>query len=216
MPVLIAVPAGLFTYSRFNNNYYDENSAILTELSVISTTLTGFAIKNIFKRERPFAELSGLNIEKTDIPGDRYSFPSLHAANSFAFATSLTLRYPDKPVLITGVYLYALLVSYGRPYLGVHYPSDILTGAILGSGMAALVFSLRPYIINAKNNVFRESGKPDLNSSANLTTFAIGGLFASEAINYLLQKSKVKVLKNMNTVINNDDSYITMKFCLLL
>lgn len=68
-----------------------------------------------------------------------YTFPSCHAANSFAIATfvSLTMR---KRWIIIGIFLWAIFLSYTRLYLGVHYPGDIFVGALIGSAIAFGVY----------------------------------------------------------------------------
>lgn len=73
--------------------------------------------------------------------GGQYSFVSAHAANSFGFAT-LTgcLLRPHFRNLIWILYIWAAAVSYSRIYLGVHYPSDIICGGILGISLAMLIF----------------------------------------------------------------------------
>jgi undecaprenyl-diphosphatase len=60
-----------------------------------------------------------------------YGFVSGHAANSFALATFISLLFGNKWVT-TGMLIWAAWVSYSRIYLGVHYPGDVLGGAIIG------------------------------------------------------------------------------------
>lgn len=189
----ILVPATLFGVSRTNSNYYDENSTVLLSLSEgLSAGLT-FGLKNIVKRERPYKTLANVNYDGSKFLLDRYSFPSGHSSLSFAMATSLTLRYPEKPVLISGLYLYSTAVSLGRIYLGVHYPSDVFAGMLIGSGSALIVHSLRKEIIKGKNNLFRESNREDANEESISTALIFTSFIATDIINSILEKAINKI-----------------------
>jgi membrane-associated phospholipid phosphatase len=103
-------------------------------LRAAGTVLAAYAanqsIKLIVRRRRP--ELDGLPA----LTGthSRLSYPSAHASTSLAGARALSGTLPATP-------LYALAVgmAVSRPYLGVHYPSDSLAGAVLGAAVAELV-----------------------------------------------------------------------------
>jgi undecaprenyl-diphosphatase len=69
-----------------------------------------------------------------------YGFVSGHAANSFALATFLSLIFRNKWATI-GLFIWAAMVSFSRVYLGVHYPGDVLGGAVLGVLLAWGTFS---------------------------------------------------------------------------
>lgn len=202
------VPATLFGVSRANNNYYDENSSVLLALSEgLSAGLT-FGIKNIIRRERPFAVLHNVNYDRSKFLLDRYSFPSGHTSISIAMATSLTLRYPDKPILISGVYLYSTIVAFGRIYLGVHYPSDVLAGMLIGSGSAVIVHSLRKEILEGKNNLFREKGREDVNQKSVSTPLILLSLIGTDVVNYFLGKSEKNIFRysKININVNGSDN----------
>jgi undecaprenyl-diphosphatase len=64
--------------------------------------------------------------------GGLYGFVSSHAANTFGLATFLTLKLGKKQKAIAWLFFYALVVSYTRIYLGVHYPLDLFFGALVG------------------------------------------------------------------------------------
>jgi undecaprenyl-diphosphatase len=90
-----------------------------------------YAIKLAVKRPRPVLEgLPPLGGAPSSL-----SFPSAHSTASFAAATAMTRIAPEAAVL----YLLAVLIALGRPYLGMHYPSDVLGGALLGAGLGLAV-----------------------------------------------------------------------------
>ena len=69
-------------------------------------------------------------------PAD-YSFPSGHTATAFALATSLSITYPKWYVIAPSA-LWACSVGVSRMNEGVHYPSDVLAGAVIGAGCAVV------------------------------------------------------------------------------
>lgn len=206
------IPVTLFTVSRVNNNYYDENSSALLTLSEGLSIGITYGLKNIVKRKRPFENLSNVHYDGNKFLLDYYSFPSGHSAISFSIATSLTLRYPDKPVLITGVYLYSTLISFGRIYLGVHYPSDVLAGMIIGSGSAAIIHSLRKEIIKGKNNLFREQNRDDSNQKSVSVPLLFISMIAGDVVNYVIGKSMGNNLKVGFDLVGKNNVKLNLNF----
>lgn len=104
-------------------------------LVLSSSHLLVHVMKRIINRQRPYAQLG--NIEILVEPFEAYSFPSGHTTASFSVALVLSFYLPYFfPFGIS----FALLVGISRVYLGVHYPSDVLFGALI-----AFVFS---YVIH--------------------------------------------------------------------
>ena len=96
-----------------------------------------FPLKRLFRRRRPF-----LAFVKARVLGPRpqdFSLPSGHSAAAFAGAFLLTAHVP---VLGPFFYLVALIVAFSRVYLGVHYPSDVVFGAVAGTALAVVYRTL--------------------------------------------------------------------------
>jgi undecaprenyl-diphosphatase len=113
------------------------------QLTLLHGLLVGFALerpiywalKNVCRRNRPPV---ALNIPSFIIPSDRFSFPSGHTSAAFLVATLVSSFYPAWAPLL---FSWAVMVGMARVILGVHFPTDTLVGALMGSGLA--LFSLR-------------------------------------------------------------------------
>jgi undecaprenyl-diphosphatase len=105
------------------------NKGLVIGASYLGTAVLTTALKGIFKRPRPYESYPELIYPKST--EGSYSFPSGHTSSAFSTATSLTLAFPKWYVAIPA-FSYAGAVGYSRLDLGVHYPSDVLAGALLG------------------------------------------------------------------------------------
>jgi undecaprenyl-diphosphatase len=99
--------------------------------TVLLADLVSLGLKQLTDRPRPFL------VEPTPEPLMRtpldLSLPSGHAATSFAGATLLSIAQPRAAVPL---FLLAILISWSRVYVGVHYPLDVAAGALVGVGVA--------------------------------------------------------------------------------
>lgn len=116
-------------------------------------------LRPIFTRMRPSNPDNPVSALVTIVDGyrgGRYGFPSCHAANSFALSTFLALvvRHRRFAFFIFG---WAIVNSYSRLYLGVHYPGDLLVGALIGSGFGYLCYRGAMWV----NHMMSSSAKVD-------------------------------------------------------
>lgn len=110
------------------------------------------AFKKTFKRYRPSHHTTIgpqthviENLEGEIYRGGKYGFISGHSANFFGIACCVFLLM-GKPISKWWLFVWAGLIAYSRIYLGVHYPSDILCGAIVGIACGAVAFKIADLI----------------------------------------------------------------------
>lgn len=99
-------------------------------------------LKQTIKRDRPCDRFN--DITPQIIPADKFSLPSGHSAAAFVFATLIGFYYPDLMLL---AYAVAGLIGLSRVFLGVHYPTDIIAGSVLGVGAGLLGLVLNSFLI---------------------------------------------------------------------
>lgn len=115
---------------------------IQMSLALAANTFTTFALKRIINRDRPSITYPYLQAFESE---RHYSFPSGHTSNAFCDATSLSLNF-KKWYVIVPAYTWACAVGYSRMHLGMHYPSDVLAGAIVGAGSAWVTYKSNKWI----------------------------------------------------------------------
>lgn len=101
-----------------------------------SVLIDNVILKNLVARTRPYEVVPGL----TSLIGvqDDFSFPSGHTGSSFAAAAVMYRGLPKKvgvPVLV-----FAFMMGFSRLYVGVHYPSDVIGGALIGTAIALFAY----------------------------------------------------------------------------
>ena len=107
---------------------------VLAALMILVSDQLSNLVKDTFQRLRPSYE-PGLMVHLVNAyKGEEYGFYSGHATNNFSIAVFLIVVLGKKINWIWMIALpYALIISYTRIYLGVHFPGDIIAGAIMGS-----------------------------------------------------------------------------------
>jgi len=133
--VAYSVPVALMVGGVVRHDGEMRQNALYVGSSAAITLGATLLMKAVFKRRRPFVQ--NLKIVAVYNAGST-SFPSGHSSTSFAVATALSRAYP-KWYVIAPSYLWAGSVAYSRMYLGVHYPSDVVGGAMLGTTTAWLL-----------------------------------------------------------------------------
>lgn len=96
--------------------------------ALVAAALISMVLKTVIDRERPF--ITYPDIEKLSSGGSA-SFPSGHALEAFSIAMALTLVTRKRSIAVA-VFIWAFLVAYSRMALGVHYPSDVAGGVLIG------------------------------------------------------------------------------------
>jgi len=110
---------------------------MLLPLILLTDQVNSNLVKTVFHRPRPCHLIDGnAVVEQVRLLvdcGSGYSFPSSHAVNNFGFATLMSFYYRRWAWLFL---LYAAMMALSRVVVGVHYPSDVLGGALIGAGLA--------------------------------------------------------------------------------
>lgn len=152
----VLILAFLFLTLRYERRTWGWLAIGIALCFLFSDRISVVCFKDVVCRLRPCHALENVRMFRTTC-GGQYGFVSSHAANVFALAIFLAMRYwraqrggdgqAEKkcsvqflfPILIM---LWACVVGYSRPYLGKHYPGDVMCGALVGLGLGALVYFL--------------------------------------------------------------------------
>jgi undecaprenyl-diphosphatase len=146
-PLGIAIFAAIWLFIFIKGGKRGRTAALLLiPLIYLSDQLSSTVIKSLIARPRPCHLAGGVPII-SDIHllvpcGSGYSFPSSHAANNFAFAALMTIYFRKFWYVF---FTYAVLMGFSRISVGVHYPSDVLGGALIGVILSFLVYGIWYY-----------------------------------------------------------------------
>ena len=129
----------------------DKNKGESIILSVLTTLFFYNTVKGIVRRERPIGAEGIRSLRVETATGT--SFPSGHTSNAAAFFTALAVEFKKRPLYILSAIL-IVLVGLSRLYLGVHWPSDVLVGAVLGICISLILSRLSYYNVKEKTTAF--------------------------------------------------------------
>ncbi len=142
IPISIATPVMMYTIGLIQKDSLIKHKALFIGETFLASAFVTIASKSIFKRDRPY--VTHPSIQPLSLEGS-YSMPSAHTSSAFATATSLCMAYPKWYVVVPS-FVWASSVGYSRMHLGVHYPSDVLVGALVGSGSAVLMYKANQWL----------------------------------------------------------------------
>jgi undecaprenyl-diphosphatase len=142
-----SIPLYAFLLYHVYAVYKQRTLGILISLALLilmTDQFTSGLMKPFFERLRPSHEptLQGMVHLVNGYAGGNYGFASSHAANTFGIAMFLYCLFRHEKSWVGWLFLWAAFVSYTRIYLGVHYPGDIIVGALIGVLFGWLVFKL--------------------------------------------------------------------------
>ncbi|MFN6388749.1 MAG: phosphatase PAP2 family protein [Bacteroidota bacterium] len=132
--ISVGVPVGYFVAGMIHDNKALKQKAAYIAAAIILNTASTTLLKNVVKRERPYHTYTGIFPDK--IKSD-FAFPSGHTSSAFATATSLALATKKWHVAVPA-FVWSAGVGYSRIYLGQHYPSDVIMGALVGTSSAII------------------------------------------------------------------------------
>lgn len=119
-----------------------------TTAGVAANFIVTFGLKYSVNRTRPYISYPQIQHNRDNKDA---SFPSGHTSFAFNTATSLTMFYPKWYVVIPA-YTWATAVGYSRMHLGMHYPSDVVVGALVGAGTSWLSVKGNKWLEHRKQN----------------------------------------------------------------
>ena len=136
----------LFTVVIDKNNRW--KLAVLIPIAILLIDQSGVFIKKTILRPRPWADMPVDLVNHLISPkGRNYSFPSNHAANMSGLATVFSLIYSKYKYIFWSI---AGIVILSRVYIGVHYPSDVIAGWLLGTVFGLMLVKSWKYFNKAK------------------------------------------------------------------
>lgn len=171
IPAFAAVPTGFVLVGYAAQSPKTVRAGVLSGVGQASALGFTILLKALTDRPRPFEALPAVNVKHrwSAVGG---SFPSGHASQAYAIATALSLHYRSAAVTIP-LFIWATAIGYGRVYLGLHYPSDVLGGMLIGSAAGFLAWGLRAELAGLSDKIVSPMEAPDGMGGVNLLEIQI-------------------------------------------
>lgn len=146
--IALATPIVMGTAALISKDDDLLKDAIYVGTSIGVSSVLTYSMKKAVNRPRPYKTYDDI-VAYEELSS--LSFPSGHTSLAFTTATALSLKYP-KWYVIAPTYVWACSVGYSRMNLGVHYPSDVLAGAVLGAGSAYITYKANEWFWKKQEN----------------------------------------------------------------
>lgn len=146
---LVLILIAVLLYAKISRRETLKKIAIIALVTLLFSGAIAFVLKHIVHEPRPFMTLDNVHLLITE--DDLNSFPSGHTTSTVAVVTALILNMKELAkkyywIIDIALIIFAILIPFSRMYVGVHYPGDILAGAIIGLFGALLINHFRDTI----------------------------------------------------------------------
>lgn len=144
---ILGVPAGVALAGFLEHDEKLKQAGLEAAVSLGVSSVVTWGLKYSINRKRPFEKYPDV-VKLSD--GGSPSFPSGHTSSAFSVATSISISYP-KWYVIAPACLWATGVGVSRVALGVHYPTDVIAGAVVGAGSSFLTHKANQWLRKDKH-----------------------------------------------------------------
>lgn len=138
--LLVICVLAIIILRHYQKEKYLEIAKLCLYALVLSAIIVG-GLKLFYQSPRPFTQLA--HVRQLTVPTEPNSFPSGHTSSSMSVVTVLVWCFRQNRIFAVLLVAFALLIAFSRIYVGVHYPFDVVTGAVVGVVSGAVVLKLK-------------------------------------------------------------------------